>query len=134
MPYVSVPKDLTKVKTKVALNLTKRQLACFGAAVAIGLPAYIGARGALGNELSAILMIAVMLPLFMLAMFEKDGQPAEKIARNFARAKLLWPGVRPYKTENLYAYLEGEGKNGESESEGAAIRSGKASERPSKTR
>ena len=25
MAYVPVPKDLTKVKTKVALNLTKRQ-------------------------------------------------------------------------------------------------------------
>ncbi len=29
MPFVSVPKDLDKVKTKVALNLTKRQLVCF---------------------------------------------------------------------------------------------------------
>jgi hypothetical protein len=29
MPYVNVPKDLTKVKTKVALGLTKRQLICF---------------------------------------------------------------------------------------------------------
>ena len=26
MAFVPVPKDLTKVKTKVALNLTKRQL------------------------------------------------------------------------------------------------------------
>lgn len=29
MAYVPVPKDLTKVKTKVALNLTKRQLIFF---------------------------------------------------------------------------------------------------------
>ena len=28
--YVPVPKDLTKIKTKVAFNLTKRQLVCFG--------------------------------------------------------------------------------------------------------
>ena len=28
MPYVPVPKDLTKVKTKLAFNLTKRQLVC----------------------------------------------------------------------------------------------------------
>ena len=27
MAYVSVPKDLTKVKNKVAFNLTKRQIA-----------------------------------------------------------------------------------------------------------
>ncbi|RHT37082.1 PrgI family protein, partial [Firmicutes bacterium AM29-6AC] len=28
MAYVPVPKDLTKVKTKVMFNLTKRQLIC----------------------------------------------------------------------------------------------------------
>ncbi|MCE0642438.1 PrgI family protein, partial [Clostridioides difficile] len=29
MAYVPVPKDLSKVKTKVAFNLTKRQILCF---------------------------------------------------------------------------------------------------------
>ena len=29
MAYVPVPKDLNAVKTKVLLNLTKRQLICF---------------------------------------------------------------------------------------------------------
>ena len=38
MAYVTVPKDLTKVKTKVALNLTKRQLECFSAAAVVGVP------------------------------------------------------------------------------------------------
>ena len=38
MAYVTVPKDLTKVKTKVALNLTKRQLVCFSMAAAVGVP------------------------------------------------------------------------------------------------
>ena len=36
MAYVPVPKDLTKVKTKVAFNLTKRQLVCFGCGALIG--------------------------------------------------------------------------------------------------
>ncbi len=36
MAYVPVPKDLTKVKTKVAFNLTKRQLICFGSGALIG--------------------------------------------------------------------------------------------------
>jgi hypothetical protein len=40
MAYVTVPKDLTKIKSKVMFNLTKRQLLCFGAAVAIGLPLF----------------------------------------------------------------------------------------------
>lgn len=33
MPYVNVPNDLSKIKTKIAFNLTKRQLICFGGAV-----------------------------------------------------------------------------------------------------
>ena len=35
MAYVPVPKDLSKVKTKVAFNLTKRQLVCFGSGALI---------------------------------------------------------------------------------------------------
>ena len=30
MPYIPVPKDLTRVKTKFLFNLTPRQLVCFG--------------------------------------------------------------------------------------------------------
>lgn len=37
MAFVSVPKDLTKIKNKVVLNLTKRQLVCLVAAAAVGL-------------------------------------------------------------------------------------------------
>lgn len=40
MAYVSVPKDLTKVKNKVAFNLTKRQLICIGIGAAMGIPSY----------------------------------------------------------------------------------------------
>lgn len=29
MAYVPVPKDFSKIKTKLALNLTKRQIICF---------------------------------------------------------------------------------------------------------
>jgi hypothetical protein len=87
MAYVNVPKDLSKVKTKLALGLTKRQLICFGAAAAIGVPAYIFTRGAIGNSAAALLMIGVMLPLFFLAMCEKDGRPAEVILQNIIRVK-----------------------------------------------
>jgi len=111
MAFVSVPKDLTKVKTKVALNLTKRQLICFGAAAVIGIPLYILTRGIIGNSAAALLMIAVMFPLFFMGIYEKDGMPAEKILKNFIRARFAWPGKRPYKTENLYEILEKEGKS-----------------------
>lgn len=34
--YISVPRDFSKVKSKVAFNLTARQLVCFGAAAVVG--------------------------------------------------------------------------------------------------
>jgi hypothetical protein len=111
MAFVNVSKDLSKIKTKVALSLTKRQLICFGAAAAIGIPTYLLTRGAIGNSPAVLLMIGVMLPLFFLAMYEKDGMPAEIILRNIIRAKFLWAGTRPYKTENLYEIMEWEAKS-----------------------
>jgi len=110
MAFVTVPKDLNRVKTKVALNLTKRQLLCFGSAALVGIPMYIMTRGALGDTGAALLMIGMMLPFFFIAMYEKDGQPAEKVIRNIIRTKLFWPGKRPYKTENFYDTIEKEAK------------------------
>ena len=103
MAYVNVPNDLSKIKTKLAFNLTKRQLICFGAAAAVGVPLYLLTRGALGNSAALLLMLAVMLPAFLLAMYERDGLPLEKVARNIIRARFLRSGPRPYRTENIYA-------------------------------
>jgi len=89
----------------MAFNLTKRQLVCFGTAAAVGVPAYFLTRAAIGNTGAMLLMLFLMLPCFMFAMYEKDGLPFEKVARNIIRSVFLWPRVRPYKTENFYAYL-----------------------------
>ena len=109
MPYVNVPNDLSKVKTKMDLNLTKRQLICFGCAAVVGIPSYLLARGSIGNTGAMFLMLAVMLPAFLLAMYEKDGLPAEKVLKNIIRARFLRPGVRPYQTQNIYAPFAGRG-------------------------
>ena len=71
MAYVPVPKDLSKIKTKLAFNLTKRQLVCFSSAAAVGLPAYLFSRGSIGNSAAMFLMIGLMLPFFFLAMYER---------------------------------------------------------------
>ena len=42
---VPVPKDLSGIKTKVALNLTKRQIICFSGAALVGIPLYFHKRG-----------------------------------------------------------------------------------------
>ena len=106
MAYVPVPKDLSKVKTKVALNLTKRQIICFSLAGVCGLPVYFFTKTGLGTDVAATLMVIVMLPFFFLAMYEKDGFPAEKILYFMIRQKFLTPGIRPYKSENIYRRLE----------------------------
>ena len=106
MPFVPVPKDLTRVKTKVAFNLTKRQLICFGGGALVGVPTYILTRGSIGNESAALLMIGLMMPFFFFGIYEKDGQPLEQILRNFVYARFIYPRTRPYQTNNLYAALE----------------------------
>ena len=103
---VPVPKDLSGIKTKVALNLTKRQIICFSGAAITGVPLYFLTKGVLGTQAAALIMVGVMLPFFFLAMYERDGFPAEKILYFMIRQKMLTPGIRPYKSENLYEQLE----------------------------
>lgn len=103
--YIPVPRDLTRVKSKVLFNLTKRQLLCFGAASLLGLPVFFLVKSTGNVSLAAMSMIIVMLPLFFLAMYEKDGQPLEVIAGHFIQAKFIRPKVRPYQTNNYYDAL-----------------------------
>lgn len=103
MAYVPIPKDLTKVKTKFALGLTKRQLIFFGAGAAIGLPLFFLIRNSIPTSAAAFLMILVMLPCFMFAMYEKHGQPLEVMIKNIIETKFTRPKVRIYQTDNLYA-------------------------------
>ena len=39
-------------------------------------------------------------------MYEKNGFPAEKILYFMLRQKILTPGIRPYRSENIYKQLE----------------------------
>ena len=103
---VQVPKDLSGIKTKVALNLTKRQIICFSGAAVTGGPLYFLTKGILGTSAASLLMMGVMLPFFFFAMYEKNGFPAEKILYFMIRQKILTPGIRPYKSENLFTALE----------------------------
>lgn len=105
MAYVTVPKDLTKIKSKVLFGLTKRQLACFSPAVLIGVPLFFLLKSSAGNSAAAFCMILVMLPFFLLGMYERNGEPLEVIAKHFIRTKFLLPKERPYQTNNFYAAL-----------------------------
>ena len=103
--YISVPRDLTKVKSKVMFKLTARQLICFGAAAVVGVPLFFVLRDTAGNTGATLGMMAVMLPMFFLAMYQKNGQPAEKILMYYVQARFFRPKVRPYQTNNYYSLL-----------------------------
>lgn len=102
MAFVSVPKDLTKIKNKVVLNLTKRQLVCLVAAAAVGLPFYFLTKKYIGTSNAATGMVLLMLPAFLFAMYEKDGMPLEKVLLNMINVKFKKPAVRRYEIKNIY--------------------------------
>jgi len=106
MAYVPVPKDLNAVKTKVMFNLTKRQLVCFGGGAAVAVPLFFLCKTFMNTSVASLIMIIVLLPFMLLAMYEKNGQPLEKIVRNIVQVCFLRPKQRPYQTNNFYAALE----------------------------
>lgn len=106
MAYVTIPKDLTKVKTKVMFGLTKRQLICFGAAALIGVPLFFFLKSAINSSAATLCMIVVMLPFFLLAMYERHGQPLEVIAGQMIQTMFLRQKERPYHTDNFYSAIE----------------------------
>lgn len=113
MAFVPVPKDLNRVKTKVMFNLTKRQIVCFSIAAAVGVPVYFIAKPHIGISSAAMLMVVLMLPFVFLAIYEKDGQPAEKYIGHVVRSMILRDRVRPYRTSNPYAVIQQEIKEQE---------------------
>ena len=105
LAYVTIPKDLSRVKSKVLFELTKRQVICFGAAALAGVPLFFLSKEALGTTTAALCMILVMLPFFLFAMYEKNGQPLEVFLGHLIQNKFVRPKVRIYQTNNLYSAL-----------------------------
>ena len=103
--YISVPRDLGKVKSKIFFNLTKRQLICFSIAAAVGVPLFFLVKKSGNGSLAVLCMMVVMLPFFFFSMYEKDGMPLEVILDHFIEAKFRRPTDRPYCTDNYYTAL-----------------------------
>ena len=106
MPFIPVPKDLSRIKTKVMFNLTKRQLICFGSGVALGIPPFFILKTAITSSAATLIMIFTMLPFFIFAIYEKNGQPLERILRNVIITRFVRSKPRPYKTSNFYAAID----------------------------
>ena len=50
-------------------------------------------------------LLLQVMPMFFLAIYEKDGMYLETILAHFVQAVIIRPGQRPYKTDNYYAAL-----------------------------
>lgn len=106
MAYVTIPKDLTKVKSKVLFGLTRRQLICFGAAVLVGVPLFFLLKNNMDSSMATLCMILVMLPFFLFAMYERHGQPLEVVIEQMVQTLFVKPKERPYQTNNFYDALQ----------------------------
>ena len=112
MAYVQIPKDLSNVKTKVAFNLTKRQLIGFAVAGLIGIPTYLKTRGALGNDRAVFLMLIITIPIFFVVFYEKDGLSCEKYLKYVYLHEKHQPKVRVSKDKFIEMRKEEQDING----------------------
>lgn len=87
-------------------GLTKRQLICFGAAAIIGVPLFFLLKSTISSSAATLCMIVVMLPFFLLAMYERHGQSLEVIAGQIIQTMFIRPKERPYQTNNFYAAIQ----------------------------
>ena len=106
MADVTVTKDLTQVKPKFLFNLTKWQFICFGGGAALGLPLFCLTKGARGSNQASLLMMLVVLPSFMFGVYEKNGQPLEKLMGYYIQSRFIRPKQRLYMTDNFYAAIQ----------------------------
>ena len=107
MAYVPIPKDIKKVKTKVAFYLTRRQLIGFSVAALVGIPTYLFMRKFVPNDIAVIFLIVATLPIFFITLFEKDGLTFEKYFKYIYLHKFYQPSKRV----RGEVYLEQEKKN-----------------------
>ncbi|MEG1687141.1 MAG: PrgI family protein [Angelakisella sp.] len=105
MPYVTVPRDLSKIKNKIALGLTKRQLLAIIAAGGISIPLYLLLMQPLG-DLALYVAILPAVPCFLFGFYRgSDGRPLEQVLGNYIKVRYRLPRVRPYQIQNIYASL-----------------------------
>ena len=106
MIYVTVHKDLANIKTKVLFGLTRRQIICFGAAALIGVPLFFLLQNTVSSSSATIWMVMAMLPFFLFAMYERNGQPLEVFLKHMVQTIFVRPKIRTYQTTNIYAEVE----------------------------
>ena len=95
MFYSSINTDFAAYETKVAFGLTKRQIICFVLAAICAFPVYFFTKDFIGTDIAGILMVIIMVPFFLLAMYKKNGQSLETVIKNYVKEQYLKDKIRP---------------------------------------
>lgn len=99
---ISTPllKDITKIKKKEIGKFTKRQIVFFIIAGVVGIPVFFFLRPLIGSSTALMIMVTIMMPFFIMAIYEKNGVPAEVIIQRKIHFMYKQKKIRPYKIEN----------------------------------
>ena len=104
--YISVPRDLTKVKSKVMFNLTKRQLICFGVAALIGVPKELHEAAELDGAGEVKRFFKITLPLISPTIFYLLVTGLMGALQEFTRFQIMTPDGGPeYQGMTVVFYL-----------------------------
>ncbi len=94
MSFVQIPKDIDKIKTKVAFGLTLRQLIGFLVAGVLGIPAYLLVRKFAAMDVAVLALIIADIPVFFVTFYERDGMTCEEYCKYIYLHKFYQPKIR----------------------------------------
>lgn len=103
--YIEVPKDLNEIKQKLAVGLTKRQLAYFGIAAAAGGLTFWATYKQFGVTNAAYCLFAVAAPIAFLGIYNPNGITIEEKIKMIYRYKKSCR-LKTYQSENIYNTIE----------------------------
>ena len=87
---VSIPKEITEYEEKIMFGLSLRKLACFSAAVVLGIGTYFLCTKVFNLSMDAASYIVIFeaMPLMAFGFIKKDGMPFEKYFALLVRHKI----------------------------------------------
>lgn len=104
--YVKIPKDLSLIKQKFILGLTKRQAICFGIGGVVGFPSFYIFNNilGLGLQVGCFALGITAAPAVFCGLFKKNGlflEQTVKLMIDFFKK----PKLRTYQSENTYEII-----------------------------
>lgn len=77
--YVKIPKDLSLIKQKFIMGLTKRQAICFGIGLIMGIPAFFITKALVNNLTIAVCALGIFaFPGIACGIYNKNGMYLEE--------------------------------------------------------